>query len=183
MVQYDTNQGDSGKYDTSEFPLLTDVGPFEGKEADQRFEREFSESDPLYGYADREVSSIYGVEKSEIDHIRAKLMVHGEGLVVEASRIVYWMDKDSKVAKIIAAHTDEPFRKMGVAKSIKLGEIQFMYDNGIDTVFTDVTSEGGYQLAKSVGFYPVDELDGIIDEGHLLSFDHEFNRGIMFKNL
>lgn len=182
------------------FPRVTNVGPFVDEDVSQRFVRDNKGSKTHIFPEDREIIKVFNVDEASIVTIKSRLEVDKESEADEADGIVdtlmeemedlrfptevahirYWYSQESRVAKVEGTVTEEDFTRMGIAKTLRQKELEHLKDLGIDFVFTDVVSDGGYNLAKSTGAKPIDEMAR--DTGHL-EFDHELNRGIMFNRL
>jgi len=182
------------------FPRVTDVGPFVDEDVSQRFVRD-NKGDKTHIFPeDKEIIKVFSVDENTITTIKSRLEVDRESKKDEASGVLgaikeeveelrfpkevahirYWYSQDSGIAKVEGTVTEEDFTRMGIAKTLRQRELEHLKDLGIDLVFTDVVSGGGYNLAKSTGAKPIDEMAR--DTGYL-EFDHELNRGIMFNRL
>jgi len=183
------------------FPRLTNIGPFTEVEAEQEFNREITEG-AVGSDIDREIATIHNIDLDTVDRVTAELIVRtnkdniGEGILASIreefgilareetiTAMQYWMDTHEEVGKIITVGTRETFRNMGLATQLKEQELDYMESKGINLVYTDVVSEGGYRLAKKTDFRPIDELDEIRNQESVLQFNRSRNRGIMFKTL
>jgi GNAT superfamily N-acetyltransferase len=87
------------------------------------------------------------------------------------------------VGRIVDVKVDEEFRRMGIATRLKNLELDHMQDNGVEVVYTDVISEGGYRLAKKTGFKPIYKADHIDFQESSLTFSDDSKTGVMFKYL
>jgi ribosomal protein S18 acetylase RimI-like enzyme len=183
------------------FPRLTNIGPFTELEATQEFERDIEEHRPPNLFLDREISIIHssypdskGTEVSAklivreqleepgdriIDKIEHEIDVFTRDEVVGVMRYYYAND----VARIIDVKVDEDFQRMGIATRLKNLELDHMEENGVEVVYTDVISEGGYRLAKKTGFEPIYRADHIDFQESSLTFSDSSNTGVMFKYL
>lgn len=180
------------------FPRVTSIGPFTNVEASQEFNREVEERSIAGLFLDREIQSIHNVDISDATHVTAKLIVREEvredadGPLDQLQRELEIMNRDTRVAvmrywlkedigRIIDVKVEEDFRRMGIATQLKNQELEYMEDQGVEIVYTDVISEGGYRLAKKTEFKPIHQADHLRGTEATLTFQN--NRGIMFKYL
>jgi len=181
------------------FPRVTNIGPFVDKKTEQVYKRE-EIGKPNYLPIYRAVAESHNINLDESITYRSSLKVIQEqeepdntGILgdiekainslttdTEIAHIRYFIHKKSKVGAIGGIKTSEDFRGMGIATELKEKEMQFMKEQGIEVVFTNVVSEGGFRLSKKTDFRPIDEYDGPIGD---MNFNPEFNRGEMFKHL
>jgi len=185
-----------------DFPRVTDIGPFTNTAAEQEFARSDNNTFVVGSDVDREVSTIHGVDLDDVNVVESKLTVREyipdkediDGLIdrvkrefdvvtrdTEVAQMDYWYDDFTGVAKIFDVEVEEPFRRMGIATTLKQGELDYMRDKGIELVYTDIISDGGYRLAKRTGFKPIQQADHLIGEEAMLAFNNK--RGVMFRYL
>ena len=183
------------------FPRVTNIGPFVEEKAEQEFNREISSPVEHTQFLDREVMAIHGVDKENTELIRATLDVEVKqegtngvlenikkevGEVIgnrEVALIRYWIDRVEGVGAIKAVSVEDEFRNMNIATTLKERELEFMEQRGVEVVYTDVVSEGGFRLAEKTGFKPIHRADHLIGEEATLNFSQDLNRGVMFKYL
>lgn len=183
------------------FPRVTSIGPLSEVEAEQEFVREEENTFIVGTSVDREVSSIHGVDIDDVYDVMAQLKIRTDvdnqpDNVLErvrseldvlfreerVSSMDYWYDPDTGVAKLFDVQTKAEFRNMGIATQLKEQELEYMKDQGVEIVYTDIISEGGYRLAQRTGFQPIHEADHDLGESTLF-FNEDTSRGIMFKYL
>ena len=182
------------------FPRVTNIGPFVNVEAEQRFVRDEENTFIVGTDVDREVATLHSIDIDDVYDVTARLTVDVneevaidgilERLITEVENAVrgpnvavmdYWYDPDAGVAKIFDITVEEDFRRMGIATQLKEQEMEYMNNQGVELVYTDIISEGGYRLAKATGFRPVHEADHLHGKETILEFNDK--RGIMFKHL
>lgn len=179
-------------------PRLTSIGPFSNTEAAQEFSRERGVA-LGWGDVDREVSNAESVSLNDAEGVEAKLTIREElpdeepdgvldrirNEVDVATRdetvatVTYWLS--GEVAKIKYIEVDGDFRQMGVGTRMKEIELGYMEEQGVEVVYTDIVSEGGYRLAKRTGFRPIHEADHL--RGTEIALHFGDRRGVMFKYL
>jgi GNAT superfamily N-acetyltransferase len=184
------------------FPRVTDIGPLTEVEAEQEFTREVENTFIVGTDVDREIATIHNVDIDDVYDAEAKLIVRTDqeespdnvldrlrsefDSIFGKERIAsmdYWYDPDTEVAKIFDVETREEFRRMGIATQLKEQELDYLKNQGIEVVYTDIISEGGYRLATRTGFKPIHEADHLRGTESMLTFNTDTNRGIMFKYL
>jgi len=179
-------------------PRVTNIGPFTETEAEQEYSVDINEDVPSQeAFLDREISSIHNIDIDSVRYVDAKLIVRekipdeADGVVDKIKREVdiatrendvatmtYWMKKD--IGRIGFIKTDDEFQNMGIATKIKRREIQRMKDYGVEIIYTDVISQGGYRLAKRTGFKPITQAEHMLQHPESqLNFNG--NRGTMYK--
>jgi|APHM01.1.fsa_nt_gi hypothetical protein len=183
-----------------DFPRVTNIGPFTETEAEQELNRNTLENASSQNQLlDREISSIHDIDIDDVTFVSTRLTVREEipeeadGIMDKIKREVdiatretdictmdYWMKND--IGRVGYINTDSDFRNMGIATTLKNKELQQMENNGVEIVYTDVISTGGYRLAKKTGFEPIYKADHIpIDSDTLINFNEKSNKGTMFK--
>lgn len=180
------------------FPRLTDLGPFSDIEAEQEFKRRTNQQQSETAFLDREISSIHNIDTDAVTRVDSKLIVR-EKLVDDVDGIMdvitreidvitrdeeiaimrYWIKDD--IGRIISVFVEDDFRNMGIATTLKNKELKFMEDSGVEIVYTDVVSNGGYRLAVKTGFKPITQADHLIGTEATLTFNPSLNTGIMYK--
>jgi len=184
------------------FPRITNIGPFTELEATQEFERDIDRQRAPNLFLDREISIIHDsypggkgnyteskrmvreeIEEYDgngpLDRLEHELDVFNRDEVVGIMRYFYTAD----VGRIVDVKVDEEFQRMGIATQLKNLELDHMEDNGVEVVYTDVISEGGYRLAKKTGFEPIYKADHIDFQESSLTFSDDSKTGVMFKYL
>lgn len=180
------------------FPRVTNVGPFTEVEATQEYGREIVEEKQVLNLLMREASSIHDMSFDRGKSVNASLTVREEldrskgGILDEIEQEVMKATRDTDVSKMLyvfnddvavirSVKTDDDFRNMGLATTLKKNEISFMEEAGVKTVYTDIVSEGGYRLADRTGFRPIYEATHIDFTVSQLQFNDR--RGVMFRYL
>lgn len=184
------------------FPRVTSIGPFSEIEAAQEFQRDEDSDEPSPELLlDREISAIHqSVDVSDVTRVDASLTVreiidendYRDGVLGRLEKEVDVATRDTdvgtvryyhagEVGRIIYVKVDEEFRRKGIATRLKNMELDYMKDQGVEVVYTDVVSDGGYRLAKKTGFRPIYQADHFIHEESSLNFGNR--RGVMFKYL
>jgi predicted GNAT family acetyltransferase len=180
------------------FPRVTSIGPFAESEASQEFRRETDQQKIASLYLNREIMSIHDLEPENASYVDAKLVVREEvdedakgpletlqtelelmNRDTDVGFMMYWM-KDN-ICSITSVEVKKDFRNMGIATTLKRQELEHMKSQGVEIVYTDVISEGGYRLAKKTDFKPIHQADHLRGTEAGLTFQN--NRGIMFKYL
>jgi GNAT superfamily N-acetyltransferase len=184
------------------FPRVTNIGPFTELEATQEFERDIDQQRAPNLFLDREISIIHDsypggkgnytesklIVREDIDEydgngpldrLEHELDVFTRDEVVGVMRYFYTAD----VGRIVDVKVDEEFQRMGIATRLKNLELDYMEDNGVEVVYTDVISEGGYRLAKKTDFEPIYKADHIDFQESSLTFSDDSKTGVMFKYL
>lgn len=193
-----------GPLDRFDFPRVTDIGPFTETAAEQEFKRQDNNTFVVGSDVDREVATVHGVDLDNVNVVVAELKVREfipekdevDSIIERAKRQIdvitrdtsvaimeYWYDDFTGVAKIFDVEVKEPFRQMGIATTLKEQELDYMRNKGIELVYTDIISEGGYRLAKSTEFKPIQQADHLRGTEAMLSFNTDKNRGVMFRYL
>lgn len=187
------------------FPRLTDLGPFTNTAAEQEFKRTDNNTFVVGSDIDREVATVHGVDLDDVNVVESELVVREYipddddvntlkdkikrqvDVVTRDTKIAqmdYWYDDFTGVAKIFDVEVpEEQFRRMGIATELKNQELGYMEEKGIELVYTDIISDGGYGLAKATNFKPIQEADHLLGTEAQLRFNPERKRGIMFRYL
>lgn len=184
------------------FPRVTSLGPFSEMDAEQEFNRDNDYNvKPPVQFLDREISIIHddysglgGVDVEASLIVREQIDEPGERIVDKIEHemevitreenighITYFYSGD--VGRVITVNVDKDFRRMGIGTKLKNKELDHMQDEGVEVVYTDIISDGGYRLAKRTEFKPIDQADHIDFMESSLTFNHTSKRGIMFKYL
>ena len=180
------------------FPRVTSIGPFTDTPATQEFERDTNSRVVAQTDVDREIATVEGIDIDNAVQVTAKLVVReeveerGERIIDNireeldrATRdknvglIEYWYT--GEVAKIRYVEVEQDFQQMGIATTLKLNELDYMRRQGVEIVYTDIVSEGGYRLAKTTDFRPIHEAEHLRGAESTLHFGNR--RGVMFKYL
>lgn len=184
------------------FPRVTNIGPFSEVEAEQEFQREEENTFIVGTDVDREIATIHDVNLDDVQDVESKLTVRAEvdkradnildriqsevDIIFRNNNVAmmdYWYSSNNSVAKIFDVEVKKPFRRMGIATQLKEQELEYMEDQGIDIVYTDIISEAGYNLARATDFQPIQRAVHLAGEETILQFNDTRNRGIMFKYL
>jgi len=184
------------------FPRITNIGPFSEIEAAQEFQRDEDSDEPSPNlFLDREISIIHpSLDVSDVTRVDASLTVreiiddndYRDSVIgrLEKEMDVATRDTDvgtvryyyaGEVGRIIDVNVDKEFRRKGIATRLKNMELDYMEDQGVEVVYTDVVSRGGYNLAKKTGFKPINQADHINFTETSLTFAD--TTGVMFKYL
>jgi predicted GNAT family acetyltransferase len=180
------------------FPRVTSIGPFAESEASQEFKRETDQHKIMSLFLNREIMTIHDLEPQDAFHVDAKLVVREEvdedakgpletlqtelelmNRDTDVASMTYWMKEN--ICSITGVEVKEDFRNMGIATTLKRQELEYMEEQGVEIVYTDVISEGGYRLAKRTDFKPIHQADHLRGTDAQLTFQN--NRGMMFKSL
>jgi predicted GNAT family acetyltransferase len=180
------------------FPRVTSIGPFAESEASQEFKREVDQHKIMSVFLNREITSIHNLESRDALHVDANLVVREEvdedakgpletlqtelelmNRDTDVASMTYWMKEN--ICTITGVEVKEDFRNMGIATTLKRQELEYMEEQGVEIVYTDVISEGGYRLAKRTDFKPIHQADHLRGTDAQLTFQN--NRGMMFKSL
>lgn len=183
------------------FPRVTNIGPFTDVKATQEFDRDTFEEKPADLLLDREISSIHDSYDTEGNRVRAELIVRqhigeydGDGPLDRLKHEMDILTRDETVAfmtyfynddvgRVIDVQVEDEFQRIGIGTRLKSQELDHMQDQGVEVVYTDVISEGGYRLADKTGFEPIYRADHINFQESSLVFNDSSNRGVMFKYL
>lgn len=184
------------------FPRVTNLGPFSEVEAAQEFQREDDPDAPTPNlFLDREISIIHPrLDLSNVSRVDASLTVreiidqndYRDDILgrLEKEMDIATRDTDvgtvryyyvGEVGRIIDVKVDSDFRRKGIATRLKNLELDYMEDRGVEVVYTDVVSRGGYNLAKKTGFKPIGQADHIEFTETSLTFTD--TTGVMFSYL
>jgi ribosomal protein S18 acetylase RimI-like enzyme len=188
-----------------DFPRITNIGPFSELKAEQEFQHKEENTFIVGTDIDREIATIHDVDIDDVQEVESKLIIRAEvdkepddilhrvrselDTIFRDNNIAmmdYWYDPDNQIAKIFDVKVQKQFRRRGIATTLKELELEYMRDQGVNVVYTDVISIGGYRLATTTGFKPITHathLDPEQADSSMLSYYPEKDRGIMFKYL
>jgi GNAT superfamily N-acetyltransferase len=179
-------------------PRVTNISPFTDTEASQEFIREVTTDEINGPFLSREVTAIHGIDTGNASYVDAKLVVREDinddpdNLIERVESGIQSIDRETEVAYmeywikdnisyIMQVYVKEDFRNMQIATTLKRGEIEHMKEEGVDIVYTDVISNGGYRLAVKTQFEPIYNADHLLGTESTLTFKN--NKGTMFRYL